>query len=157
MPGKRITIFKCSSTRPNVGGTAKPQLRRQPASASAARGGSTSGVAPIQRPPREWRTRRDPLTAVSNSELVPLLQRSPRRNAFSPLEELQRPHPSDYGDGMLRTLHRRVRHWRAMREGEREIFFPQEHPPGHQRLSDFTNAGDLSVTIGGQFFAQVLY
>ena len=40
---------------------------------------------------------------------------------------------------LLRSLQRRVAHWRATEGPERELIFRQEHPPGRQALSDFTD------------------
>jgi transposase InsO family protein len=50
-----------------------------------------------------------------------------------------------------------MRQWRAAHGREREVFFAQEHPPGRQGLSDFTDAGELSVTIAGVSFVHRLY
>lgn len=46
-----------------------------------------------------------------------------------------------------RTLERRVRVWQALHGPERDVTFRQEHPPGQQGLSDFTDANPLGVTI----------
>ena len=40
---------------------------------------------------------------------------------------------------------------------ERELIFRQEHPPGLQGLSDFTDGGRLGVTLGGAPFPHLLY
>jgi hypothetical protein len=48
---------------------------------------------PSQRPPRQWRTRPDPLAASWETELLPLLRESPHLSAVTLLEELQRRHP----------------------------------------------------------------
>jgi hypothetical protein len=40
---------------------------------------------------------------------------------------------------------------------EREVIFRQEHPPGQQALSDFTDASDLGVSIAGVLLAHRLY
>ena len=58
---------------------------------------------------------------------------------------------------MLRTLQRHIRHWRALEGPPKEVFFPQEHAPGHRGLSDFTAMGDLRVTIANAPFAHLLY
>jgi hypothetical protein len=73
------------------------------------------------------------------------------------LEELQRHYPGQYGPSALRTLQRRMRQWRAARGSEREGYFAQEHPPGRQGLSDFTDAGELGITIADVPFAHRLY
>jgi hypothetical protein len=58
---------------------------------------------------------------------------------------------------MLRTLQRHIRQWRAMEGPPKEVFFPQEHAPGHRGLSDFTAMGELGVTIANAPFAHLLY
>ena len=73
------------------------------------------------------------------------------------LEELQRRHPGDYDLGVLRTLQRRMRQWRAVHGAERAIYFAQEHPPGRLGLSDFTVCDALGVQIEGVAFAHRLY
>jgi hypothetical protein len=58
---------------------------------------------------------------------------------------------------VLRSLQRRVAHWRATEGPERELIFRQEHPPGRQALSDFTDGSKLGVTLAGRPFAHLLY
>ena len=64
-------------------------------------------------------------------------------------EEICRRHP-EIGAGVRRTLERRIRAWRALNGPERDVIFRQEHPPGRMGLSDFTDMGDLGVTIAGE-------
>ena len=115
------------------------------------------GGLPSQRGPREWRTRADPLAAVWDTEILPLLMADPEFNSRTLLEEIQRRHPGEYPDGTLRTLQRRVSQWRALHGPEQEVFFQQEHPPGRLGLSDFTDAGDLQVIIAGESLDHRLY
>jgi hypothetical protein len=112
---------------------------------------------PSQRPERRWRTREDPLIAVWDSEVIPLLQIDARLNAVTLLEELQRRYPGQWDTSVLRTLQRRIRLWRARFGAEREVYFAQEHPPGRQGISDFTVADELNVEIAGVVFAHRLY
>jgi len=114
-------------------------------------------VLPSQREGRRYRTRPDPFAEVWRDELVPMLEAAPQIRATTVLEELQRLHPGRYGDGHLRSLQRRVAHWRATEGPERELVFRQEHPPGRQALSDFTHGAKLGVTIGGRPFPHLLY
>jgi transposase InsO family protein len=88
---------------------------------------------------------------------VPLLQADARLNAVTLLEELQRRHPGEYDERVLRTLQRRIRQWRAVHGAEREVYFAQEHPPGRLGLSDFTVCDELDVEIGGAPFPHRLY
>ena len=101
---------------------------------------------PSQKPRRWWRSRPDPLAEVWESEVVPLLAANPGLLATSVLQHLQERHPGRF-HGVLRTLQRRIRLWRALSGPPKEVFFPQRHEPGRLGLSDFTEAGELAVTI----------
>ena len=80
---------------------------------------------------------------------LPTQKRAPRgRRRPTLLLEMQRRH-AGFPDNLRRTLERRVRHWQALHGPEREVIFRQEHPPGQQALSDFTDAMELGVSIAG--------
>ena len=64
------------------------------------------------------------------------------------MAEMLRRH-RDFPAATRRTLERRVRIWQALHGPERDVIFRQEHPPGQQGLSDFTDANPLGVTIAG--------
>lgn len=158
MPGKRITDHQVHQY--------KQDRNRMTQVAAAARAGVSERSArrieqgqtlPSQRAPRTWRTRPDPLAEVWETEVVPLLRRDPALNGVTLLEELQRRHPGDYDGGVLRTLQRRIRQWRAVHGAERDVYFAQEHPPGRLGLSDFTVCDDLGIEIAGAPFAHRLY
>lgn len=106
---------------------------------------------------RNWRTRSDPFEEVWDTEVRPLLEREPNLQAITLLEQLQLNHPEQFPDKLLRTLQRRVRHWKAMKGPEKEIIFRQEQPPGWQGISDFTWATKLNVTIKGEALHHLLY
>ena len=93
---------------------------------------------------------------VWDSEIVPMLQAAPGLRPVTILGEMQRRHPEFPADAR-RTLERRVRLWQALHGPEREVIFRQEHPPGRQGLSDFTDAADLGVSIAGQALDHRLY
>ena len=93
---------------------------------------------------RRYRTRQDPFIEVWRAELVPTLQTIPHLRATTILSELQRRHPGRYPDRLLRSLQRRVAYWRATEGPECELIFRQEHPPGRQALSDFTDGAVTS-------------
>lgn len=59
---------------------------------------------PSQRGSRTWRTRVDPFESVWQSQIVPLLEATPALTATTLLEEMQRRHPGQYDDALLRTL-----------------------------------------------------
>jgi len=158
MPGKRVTdhqVIKYKQFRQRLGqeaAAAKVGISER----TARRLERLDGL-PSQRAPRTWRTRSDPLAAVWDAEVLPMLRAAPGLTAVTVLEELQRRHPSDYSNAVLRTLQRRVRRWRAFEGPEREVFFAQQHEPGRLGLSDFTHATELAVHIGGVRFEHLLY
>lgn len=115
------------------------------------------GQLPSQRPLRTWRTRPDPFAEVWEGEVLPLLRNVPGLKAVTLLGRLQEAHPGLFPDSVRRTLERRVSRWRALEGADKEVFFPQEHLPGAQGLSDFTDMGALGVTIAGVPFAHRLY
>jgi len=106
---------------------------------------------------RHWRTRPDPLAEVWESELLPLLEKTPNLQAITLLEYLQDQWPNRYPDSLLRTLQRRVKQWRAVEGPEKEVMFRQEHPPGAQGLSDFTTLKNVRITIRGEELNHILY
>jgi hypothetical protein len=158
MPGKRITdhqVHKYKQHRnqhSQVAAAAKAGISER-----SARRIEEAQSLPSQRPGRNWRTREDPLSAVWDSEVIPLLQTDATLNAVTLLEELQRRYPGQWDTSVLRTLQRRMRFWRAKFGAEREVYFAQVHPPGRQGISDFTVANELNVEIGGVVFAHRLY
>ena len=158
MPGKRITDHQVHkfkqhrNTLTQVAAAAKSGISER-----SARRIEGANALPSQRPERSWRTRDDPLANVWEAEVVPLLKVDAQLNAVTLLEELQRRHPGQYDEGVLRTLQRRMRQWRATHGAEREVYFAQEHPPGRLGLSDFTVADDLAVEVDGLAFHHRLY
>ena len=105
---------------------------------------------------RAWRTRPDPFTEVWE-EVRQLVEANPGLEAKTLFEALQREHPGRFADGQLRTLQRRLKHWRATEGPGREVFFAQKHVPGRLGQSDFTHMSELGITIGGQSFPHLLY
>lgn len=97
--------------------------------------------------PRE-RRRPDPLADIFDAEVVPMLEAAPGLRAIAVYEEIRRRHP-ELDAGIRRTLERRIRSWRALHGPDREVIFRQIHEPGRIGLSDFTDMGDLDVTVAG--------
>jgi hypothetical protein len=112
------------------------------------------GVAPSKK--RES-TRIDPFSKVWEQELVPMLEKEPKLQAKTLLESLQQKYSDQFPDNVLRTLQRRVKKWRALYGPDKEVIFRQNHPPGWQGLSDFTDANELGITILNQPFDHLLY
>jgi transposase InsO family protein len=111
---------------------------------------------PSMRERERGRRRPDPLAEIFDSEIVPLLKASPGLRPIGVFEEMMRRHP-DLDPKVRRTLERRVRAWRAIHGAEREVIFRQTHEPGRLGLSDFTEMGDLGVSIAGVALDHRLY
>ena len=106
---------------------------------------------PSQRKSARGRTVSDPLEAVWEPVLLPILERDPAVLAITLLRHLQMTDPEAFPDDRVRrTLERRVRDWRALHGPERDVIFRQTPEPGRMALSDFTDARKLGVTISGQ-------
>ena len=135
------------------------------ASVGAAKAGFSAATAyrieedprlPSQKKVPRARRRRDPLAAVWDSEVVPLLKSTPGLRPVAIFDEIRRRHP-EIGGGIRRTLERRIRTWRALSGAEQDIIFRQEHPPGRLGLSDFTDMGNRGVSIASAPFDHRLY
>ena len=113
---------------------------------------------PSQRKPDRGRTVPDPLEAVWETVLVPILERDPAVQAVTLLRHLQMTDPDAFPDDRVRrTLERRVRDWRALHGPERDVIFRQTPEPGRMALSDFTDTTELGVTVAGQPLAHRLF
>ena len=89
----------------------------------------------------------DPLEAVWEPVLLPILKRDPAVKAVTLLRHLQLSDPDAFPDNRARrTLERRVRDWRALHGPECDVIFRQTPEPGRMALSDFTDVGELGVT-----------
>jgi Mu transposase, C-terminal domain len=105
---------------------------------------------------RHWRTRQDGFAEVW-PEIREQLRTNRALEAKTVLAALQRQYPERFSDGQLRTLQRRIKHWRATEGPAQEVYFVQEHRAGELCESDFTHLTELRITIGGQAFAHMLY
>lgn len=158
MPGKKITdqqVRKYKAMRRQA--TQEIAAARMGISVRSAWRIEKATTLPSQRGPRHWRTRADPLEGVWEAELVPLLKAEPGLQGRTLFEELQQRHGDRFGDGILRTLQRRVRAWRAEHGNDKEIYFAQANPPGRLALSDFTVCDSLGVIVAGEAFPHRLY
>lgn len=93
---------------------------------------------PSQGDKRRGRRRPDPLAAIFDDEIVPLLRAAPGLRPIGIFEEVRRRHP-DLDPGVRRTMERRIRTWRALHGAEQEIIttaMKRQHEP--QRI-----VGDL--------------
>jgi hypothetical protein len=99
----------------------------------------------------------DPLDGLWESDILPLLLASPGLRPVTLLDEMRLRRPDRDWDRLRRTLERRVRVWRAEHGPQREVIFRQDHPPGQQGLSDFTDMGEIEVRVGGERVVHRLY
>ena len=106
-----------------------------------------------------WRTRPDPFDGVWEGEIEPLLrgEAAGGLKATTIIEWLEERHPGRFSASQLRTLQRRLQDWRALQGPDREVYFPQEHPPGREAQVDFTHCNSLGVTIGGRPYRHLLF
>ena len=143
------------------------RTRHTRATAAAMAGFSTSTGYRVERDPRlpsrkkachgHGGGRPDPLTDIWDSEIVPLLERTPDLRPITIFEEMIRRHPERGLGSARRTLERRVRLWKARFGPQQEVIFRQEHLPGRQGMSDFFDANSLAVTIAGEPLAHRIY
>lgn len=105
--------------------------------------------------PRTWRTRPDPF-GEDWAGVESLLRYAPELEAKTIFEDLVERKPEQYSENQLRTLQRRIRAWRALSGPEKRVFFAQSHRPGEAMQTDFTNAKELGITIGGEPFPHLL-
>ena len=102
-----------------------------------------------------WRTRIDPFADVW-PEIAAQLKK-PRLKANTIFEQLQLRYPGRFPDGQLRTLQRKIKHWRITEGESPEVIFPQKHRPADLCASDFTNMNALGITIDHQPFLHIIY
>ena len=96
-------------------------------------------------------------TKVWKSDILPLLVEEPNIQAKTILMKLQECFSGEYPDSCLRTLQRHVKDWRSLNGSSKAVMFRQASPPGWQGISDFTDCGELNITIQGEPFPHILY
>ena len=116
-----------------------------------------SGELPSQQEAAErtWRTRKDPFEKHW-PEAEEKLRAAPGLEAKALFEWLVGKYPDDYDEGQVRTFQRKVKHWRATKGPDKELFFEQMHRPGESMQTDFTWATELAITIEGEPFEHML-
>ena len=77
---------------------------------------------PSQTPAPRGRRRLDPLIAIFDSEIVPMLEAAPGLRPIAIFKEMQRRHP-ELPEGVRRTMERRIRQWRALNGKDRDLIF----------------------------------
>lgn len=111
---------------------------------------------PSQKEKRRERRRPDPLAAIFEADVVPILKAAIGIRTVSVMAELRRRHP-ELNPNVRRTLERRITAWRAHHGPEQDVIFRQEHEPGRMGLSDFTDTSALNITVAGVTLAHRLY
>lgn len=139
----------------NKGATQEVAAARSGISVRSARRLDKGQLQPVGH--HHWRTRKDPLESVWQTEVKPMLEQQPALTPITVLEHLQDAHPGQYPDSILRTLQRRIRTWKSQHGGEKEVMFIQEHQPGAQAFVDFTELKGINVTIAGQPLSHRLF
>jgi len=104
---------------------------------------------------RRYRTREDPFESVWPAIQAQIAD-APDLEAKTIFEDLVDRKPGQFHPGQLRTLQRKIKSWRAEEGPEKMVFFAQLHRPGEAAQTDFTNANELEVTIGGVAFPHLL-
>lgn len=115
-----------------------------------------AGVHQPKRGQKRGRTKPDPLKDVWQNELEPMLQQQPRLKPMTLFEYLQQKYPSQYPN-VLRTLQRRVAHWRVLYGASPDVMFELRHEPGGMGFSDFTELKGIEITINGKPFEHLIY
>ena len=157
MPGRHVTdhqmrlFMQFRQTDPVAGAAAKAAF-----STSTGHRAIRDPRLPSMRKGPRGRRRPDPLGELFDAEVVPMLEASPGLRPIGIFEEIVRRHP-DLGAGIRRTLERRIRSWRAIHGEEQDVIFRQIHEPGRMGLSDFTDMGDLRITVAGTALEHRLY
>jgi len=157
LPGKRITRHQESLYM------SKRQRGQSQAAASAQASISERSGRRIEKGERQsipgerhWRTREDPLEAIWQKELVPLLEKEAQLTGLTLWEYLEDEHAGQFPYSVLRTLQRRVKHWKATQGPDKVVIFRQSMPVGQQGLSDFSHP-DTVITLQGKVFSHLLY
>ena len=107
---------------------------------------------------RCWRTREDPF-AEDWERLESWLQGNPLLEAKTAFEDLQRLCPGKYEEGQLRSLQRRFREWKQDHghgQGQKPVYFEQEHQPGRLLELDWFHPRDFEVSIGGKSYPHLI-
>ena len=104
-----------------------------------------------QQCPRRWRTRADPLSAVWDSVLVPMLEKTPQLEPQTLLLHLEQTFPDQEWYRRKRTLQRRVEQWKALHGPALGVMFMQHHQLFHFRLP-YSGWCHVEVIHGGESF-----
>jgi len=104
----------------------------------------------------DWQNKPDIFADVWQ-EIKNLISNAPGLQAKTIFIYLQNKYNGRFKEGHLRTLQRRFKTWRALEGKNKSVIFCQNHIPGIQSQSDYTNMNDLMITIDGQHFKHLLF
>ena len=114
----------------------------------------------IELPPRNYRTRKDPLE-VFWSEVEELLERDSQIKPYAILGWLKRKHNTGdetrVKDSIRRTLERRVQQWKLERGVQQDVKFSQVHHAGDIIAFDFVVMNSLKIKIGRRPFDHMMF
>ncbi len=88
--------------------------------------------------------------------MVPLLEKEAQLTGLTLWEYLEDNHTGKFPYRVLRTLQRRVKHWKATQGPDKVVIFRQSVPAGQQGLSDFSHP-NTEITLQGAVFTHLLY
>lgn len=136
MPGKYIQPHQIQSYMKGraIGHTQQESAQVANISERSGRRIETGQHQPQAGEKRKGRTRPDPLLGVWDNELEPMLVKEPKLEPTTLYEYLIEKYPDQY-QKCLRTIQRRVHHWKATEGKPKEVMFPMVHPPGEMGLS----------------------
>ena len=117
---------------------------------------SSRSLPSAAKPPRMYRTRRDPFAAVWPA-VAERLSAEPRLTAKTLFDWLVAEHPGEFAASHRRTFERRVRQWQATVGPGRVVMFRQIHAAGDLASSDFTSMNRLGITLQGEPFDHLAY
>jgi len=106
--------------------------------------------------PHDWQTREDVFSEVWD-EIEIFIKNSSGIQAKTIFNYLQNKYPGRFEEGQLRTLQRRFQDWRALNGKNDKVIFCQNHLPGVQSQSDYTEMNSLNITIAGTHFKHLLF
>lgn len=104
--------------------------------------------------PRQYRTRRDPF-AEDWPIVVGMLTEAPGLQPKTLFDWLSEQSPGRYRPGQLRTLQRKIAHWKAVHL-QQVASLTQVRYPGQLMQTDGTSMTELAITLNGQPFPHLL-
>ena len=115
----------------------------------------------VERPPRTYRTRPDPLGDFWE-EIEALLEQDPHLKPYAILDWLKQKYNPPEGeprvtDSLRRTLERRVQRWKLDQGVGQDVKFPQVHHAADVMAFDFVVMNALKVTIAGKPLDHMLF